>query len=673
MLNVIGCSLQEIIEFKGNHLKETELWAVIEAFYKQQNSLKICSDLISNKNIITPNCLTLLPNGKLSIKHTNVDLLRNKFCSVLNTCDSTDCESKHTNQSFGLTLLWCAEYNLDKNTPLNLSNNLLKVITEICETQQETISFIESYLFSDDKLKCSKTLINMYEEIMGDYFNSSLQNYPNNYLSSKKPKTNYYSSVIEAGLLGDSTSFPSSTSLETNTSKRKEPSMMFLNDTSSLEQSYENSKLLPSTKRPTKKSLFEECKCFKSLLDATEYIANNASIDIVFMGIITFRISYDKSVPTTVRKILSKTLTLLKFMEDSTHFALSYVVDAEYVFLEKEATLQKVLPLDIQKLHLRIMFFPIDVDNIGESLLRAMYMQTRSDIADGSIGCNHNDSLELCSLALQCDFGDYNTEYGLNYYAIEEYIFDTHHLGVAYVRSQVCVLHRQLAGIDAVQSMRMYLLRCQQVEEYGAHTYKVYKNKKAYDEGVSKLLIGPKGLVCNDMKRQKSKNNKKIVLWTSLKHLILKGRKLKLLQKSEENLKLYLKNSVKAKYIHQLVIESYNFYSSAKPCSKFSTLALFDGITKLSSPMNAIYPAESSSETNVTHNENSETSANVGNETEITNTKNNDEASKEVNSIENNFTTYKKNLYDRKVQEKNLLPTLANSSDDISIYTEAEC
>lgn len=66
-------------------------------------------------------------------------------------------------------------------------------------------------------------------------------------------------------------------------------------------------------------------------------------------------------------------------------------------------------------------------------------------------------------------------EYGLNYYAIEEYIFDTHHLGVAYVRSQVCVLHRQLAGIDAVQSMRMYLLRCQQVEEYGAHTYKVYK------------------------------------------------------------------------------------------------------------------------------------------------------------------------------------------------------
>lgn len=46
MLNVIGCSLQEIIEFKGKPLKETELWAVIEAFYKQQNLLKICSWLI---------------------------------------------------------------------------------------------------------------------------------------------------------------------------------------------------------------------------------------------------------------------------------------------------------------------------------------------------------------------------------------------------------------------------------------------------------------------------------------------------------------------------------------------------------------------------------------------------------------------------------------------------
>ena len=66
----------------------------------------------------------------------------------------------------------------------------------------------------------------------------------------------------------------------------------------------------------------------------------------------------------------------------------------------------------------------------------------------------------------------------------------------------------------------------------------------------------------------------------------------------------------RAKYIHQLVIESYNFYSSAKPCSKFSTLALFDGITKLSSPMEGIYPAESSSETNITP---SETSAKVGN------------------------------------------------------------
>jgi len=234
----------------------------------------------------------------------------------------------------------------------------------------------------------------------------------------------------------------------------------------------------------------------------------------------------------------------------------------------------------------------------------------------------------------------------------------------------VCVLHRQLAGIDAVQSMRMYLLRCQQVEDYGAHTYKVYKNKKKYDEGVSKLLIGPKGLVCSDMKRKKSKNNKKIVLWTSLKHLVLKGRKLKLLQKSEENLKLYLKNSVKAKYIHQLVIESYNFYSSAKPCSKFSTLALFDGITKLSSPMEGIYPAESSLETNVIP---SETSAKAGNETEITNTKNKEEASKEVNSIENSFTTYKNNFYSRKVQEKNSLPNLAKSSEDISTSTEAEC
>ena len=44
------------------------------------------------------------------------------------------------------------------------------------------------------------------------------------------------------------------------------------------------------------------------------------------MGIITSRISYDKSVPTSVRKILSKTLTHLKFREDSTHFALSYII-----------------------------------------------------------------------------------------------------------------------------------------------------------------------------------------------------------------------------------------------------------------------------------------------------------------------------------------------------------
>ena len=51
------------------------------------------------------------------------------------------------------------------------------------------------------------------------------------------------------------------------------------------------------------------------------------------MGIITFRISYDKSVPTTVRKILSKTLTLLKFMEDSTHFALSYVVGMKFLII----------------------------------------------------------------------------------------------------------------------------------------------------------------------------------------------------------------------------------------------------------------------------------------------------------------------------------------------------
>ena len=40
MLNVIGCSLREIIELKGIPFKEAELWSLIEAFYNYVTQLK---------------------------------------------------------------------------------------------------------------------------------------------------------------------------------------------------------------------------------------------------------------------------------------------------------------------------------------------------------------------------------------------------------------------------------------------------------------------------------------------------------------------------------------------------------------------------------------------------------------------------------------------------------
>jgi len=308
-------------------------------------------------------------------------------------------------------------------------------------------------------------------------------------------------------------------------------------------------------------------------------------VEVLFLNRIKLKINY-RGV-TSVSKIISAVIEHLKFKVDSSYFTLSFLEDSEYYFIEKNSCLHKVLPIEVKTLHLKVLFFPTNIDKMQPSLLQAIYMQVRADVIDERLRCSHDDALGICSLALQCEVGDYKADFGLNYYNIEEYTCKhiIEQLGISYVRSQASVMHRQLAGIGQNDAKIMFLRRCQNLPEYGMHLHRLYKVKPCKTENSIWLGVGPPGLTLFEIKRHRMRTIQQVYKWKVLKKVCYKNKKVILvIQEPELKLKFYQISHTRAKYMVQLIKETHSYYLKETPVNKFSSLALFDDITKLSSP-----------------------------------------------------------------------------------------
>ncbi|XP_048022875.1 tyrosine-protein phosphatase non-receptor type 13 isoform X3 [Megalobrama amblycephala] len=176
-------------------------------------------------------------------------------------------------------------------------------------------------------------------------------------------------------------------------------------------------------------------------------------------------------------------------------FSLAYLKDDEFYFVEPDAKLSKVAPdgwkddpkkkkIDVNfNLFLRIKFFQDDVNLIQHTLTKHQYyLQLRKDILEERVRCDLENSMILASLALQAEFGDYQTElHGKTYFRTEHYlpasVLDK--IDQTTIKEELPKLHSSYYNASEQEAELEFLKVCQRLPEYGVHFHRVLPEKRS--------------------------------------------------------------------------------------------------------------------------------------------------------------------------------------------------
>ncbi|XP_070647843.1 tyrosine-protein phosphatase non-receptor type 13 isoform X8 [Bos indicus] len=177
-------------------------------------------------------------------------------------------------------------------------------------------------------------------------------------------------------------------------------------------------------------------------------------------------------------------------------FALATLKDNEYFFVDSDLKLTKVAPEGWKEepkkkskasinftLFFRIKFFMDDVSLIQHTLTcHQYYLQLRKDILEERIHCDDETSLLLASLALQAEYGDYQSEvHGVSYFRLEHYLPPRvmEKLDLSYIKEELPKLHNTYMGASEKETELEFLKVCQRLTEYGVHFHRVHPEKKS--------------------------------------------------------------------------------------------------------------------------------------------------------------------------------------------------
>ncbi|XP_051733435.1 tyrosine-protein phosphatase non-receptor type 13-like isoform X3 [Ctenopharyngodon idella] len=176
-------------------------------------------------------------------------------------------------------------------------------------------------------------------------------------------------------------------------------------------------------------------------------------------------------------------------------FSLAYLKDDEFYFVEPDAKLSKVAPdgwkddprkkkIDVNfNLFLRIKFFQDDVNLIQHMMTKHQYyLQLRKDILEERVRCDFENSMILASLALQAEFGDYQTElHGKTYFRTEHYlpasVLDK--IDQTTLKEELPKLHSSYYNASEQEAELEFLKVCQRLPEYGVHFHRVLPEKRS--------------------------------------------------------------------------------------------------------------------------------------------------------------------------------------------------
>uniref|UniRef100_A0A8C4VFD1 Tyrosine-protein phosphatase non-receptor type 13 n=1 Tax=Gopherus evgoodei TaxID=1825980 RepID=A0A8C4VFD1_9SAUR len=177
-------------------------------------------------------------------------------------------------------------------------------------------------------------------------------------------------------------------------------------------------------------------------------------------------------------------------------FGLASLKDNEFFFVDPDLKLTKVAPEGWKEepkkkskaainftLFFRVKFFVDDVSLIQHTLTcHQYYLQLRKDLLEERMHCDDETALLLASLALQAEYGDYQTEvHGMSYFRLEHYLPARvmEKLDLSYVKEELPKLHSTYLGASEKETEMEFLKMCQRLTEYGVHFHRVLPEKKS--------------------------------------------------------------------------------------------------------------------------------------------------------------------------------------------------
>ncbi|XP_033112583.1 tyrosine-protein phosphatase non-receptor type 13-like isoform X2 [Anneissia japonica] len=269
---------------------------------------------------------------------------------------------------------------------------------------------------------------------------------------------------------------------------------------------------------------------------------------------------------------------VVKYLDILEHFffGLAYIRDGEYLFLEPDEKLHKVGPPswkeEVKKksrisnqsftVFFRVKFY---VENPG--LLRHIttrhqyYLQLRKDILEERTKCDEQAALQLASLALQAEMGDYASSSATrNYFLPEQYlpVYVISAIGVAEIRRRLPPMHELQKGMAEEQAELEFLMEARKLAEYGIHFHRISQSKK---ENELSLWVGlcTRGVILYD-KRGKQRVPTQRHPWHLTKKIAFNRKRFVIeARDTDGRIILYTDNYKKGRYLLQFSKQQHRF------------------------------------------------------------------------------------------------------------------
>nr|XP_042895461.1 tyrosine-protein phosphatase non-receptor type 13 [Parasteatoda tepidariorum] len=294
-------------------------------------------------------------------------------------------------------------------------------------------------------------------------------------------------------------------------------------------------------------------------------------------------------VPSTNGKQLMQFISDKLNLQERYLFGLVFNYGGEYTFLEKKQRIRDLLRYDanstifsnnMMQLYLRVKFYIDDIHLMRTMKLRHLfYLQLRRDFLDGHFYCDNDLAFNLGSIALQSEFGNYDSSvHGKEYFLLEHYLpfsiikqFNRNDAKIKLSRQ-----HDLLKGVSKQMSELKFIQAYMKSPEYGSHFYKVYQDKRNLSSAVW-LGIRPIGIDVYDNISGK-RTVTQTYSWQNIKRISF-SKKYFCIAPSNENhfgkhviYKFYTAELSRSQYLFSMSMAHHKFFLKLRSVSKASEI-----------------------------------------------------------------------------------------------------